>query len=383
MLRTSLASERITRIDPTTGIKVIQLTSYPTPSMHLDYAWPSVTPDNQCVVFLCQRAASRAAPWDIFRCDTDGLNLYQLTDRAPGGNTGHHHDIPSVTMTLDGRSLYVIWPSENILCTVDVETGSVDELVPLAEFAPQGHLIGGIRISSSGERLFMGVRSYEHGGGHVLRVDLATGAATTFETDASVDACYPNQPRLLITRNFMKLGTTTTADGTRIYANDRDVPMELWSCDENGDDMRYVCPKMFAHATMLGRTGHIQGTGYPPHRCIWVVEEGGGPYKLVSGPYFWHSGASYDGEWIVSDTNWPDVGLQLIHVPTRRFRTLCHAGAAQDHSQFGHAHPALGHDGRIAVFASDRTGVNRVYVARTTDVFRESVVAGGDGTSSL
>jgi hypothetical protein len=82
MLRTPYASERIQRIDPKNGLKVIQLTSYPVPSEHLHYDWPSVTPDNQRVFFHSQREARRGAPWDIFRCDTDGLNLFQLTERT-------------------------------------------------------------------------------------------------------------------------------------------------------------------------------------------------------------------------------------------------------------------------------------------------------------
>ncbi len=94
MLRTPLASERIQRIDLTTGVKVIQITSYPSPSEHLHYNWPSVTPDNGRVIIRCQRAAARGAPVDLFRCDTDGLNLFQLTEREPDAGT------PSVRMTL-------------------------------------------------------------------------------------------------------------------------------------------------------------------------------------------------------------------------------------------------------------------------------------------
>ena len=137
-----------------------------------------------------------------------------------------------------------------------------------------------------------------------------------------------------------------------------------------------ICPSIFAHATLLGKTSMLQGCGLPPERCIWVVEEGKEPEKLVQGPYFWHSGASFDGEWIVSDTNFPDQGLQLVHVPTQYFRTLCHPGATEDHVEYGHPHPALSQDGRVAVFRSDRTNVSQVYIAHITDEFRESVKAG-------
>ena len=127
---------------------------------------------------------------------------------------------------------------------------------------------------------------------------------------------------------------------------------------------------------MLGGSDHIQGCGMPPDRCIWFAKEGEPPRKLVSGPYFWHSGASWDGEWIIADTNWPDEGLKIVHVPSKRWRTLCHAHATQGHTQMGHPHSGLSQDGCIAVFGSDRTGVRQVYVAHITDEFRESVMAG-------
>ena len=122
-------------------------------------------------------------------------------------------------------------------------------------------------------------------------------------------------------------------------------------------------------------TDLLQGTGQPPERCIWIVEAGKEPRKLCSGPYFWHSAASYDGEWIVADTSWPDVGLKLIHVPTGHWRTLCHPLAEHDHAGV-HPHPSISQDGRKVVFASDWTGVSQVYVAHVTDEFRESVIAG-------
>ncbi|HRU24700.1 MAG TPA: hypothetical protein P5569_12200, partial [Candidatus Latescibacteria bacterium] len=59
MLRRPYASERIQRIDPKTGIRVVQLTAYPLPSVHLNYNWPSVTPDGRRVILMSQRYAGR------------------------------------------------------------------------------------------------------------------------------------------------------------------------------------------------------------------------------------------------------------------------------------------------------------------------------------
>ena len=162
--------------------------------------------------------------------------------------------------------------------------------------------------------------------------------------------------------------------GVRCVVNRGDT--SRGTVDQDGRNPRDFCPWIFAHATVLGNTEVYQGCGKITDRCIWVAEEGKEPYKLVEGPYFWHSGASYDGEWIAADTNWPDNGIQLIHVPTGHFRRLCSAGATQAHYEFGHPHPHVSQDGRVVVFRSDRAGLPQIYAAHVTDEFRESIIAG-------
>ena len=376
MMRMKYGSERIQMHDQETGIKVIQITSFPIQSVHLDYGWPSVTPDNRRFIFCTQQYAGRAAPWDILRCDTDGFGLFQLTDREFPNPAIWHYGIPKAAMTLDGERLYAVWPGENILCRIDVETGETEELADLNPYLTEGHLPMAVRISSGERRIFVDIRSYEHGGAFVLRLDLSSGELVHMLDGRNIHACFSNEERILVQTNFVKLDTEETDDGTRKYSSKRQEKVTFVSCDEDGGDERYVCDNNFAHSTLLGRTGKVQGTGLPPERCIWVAGEGIEPYRAAVGPYFWHSGASFDGEWIISDTNWPDNGLHLIHVPTGHFRTLCHARASQEHSQLGHPHPALSQDGRIAVFGSDRTGVSQVYIALITNEFRESVIAG-------
>lgn len=323
------------------------------------------------MVFFCQRYAGRGAPWDLFRCDTDGLNLFQLTERGDREESGGYYGRASAVLTLDGKTIYVVWRTD--LCAVDVETGKVDELLSLDGFCPEGSVFSRIHISASGDLLFIG----RHGsdGPGAVRVNLETGHIDEIDIGGYLFACVQTGPRLIVQRGEVKWGTAPGAAGSRRVIN-VGSKLSLWNTDEDGGDGRLICPSIFAHATMLGKTSMLQGCGLPPDRCVWVVEEGKEPEKAVQGPYFWHSGASFDGEWIVADTNWPDMGLQLVHVPTRHFRTLCDAGATQDHVEFGHPHPALSQDGRIAVFRSDRMGVSQVYVAHITEEFRESVKAG-------
>jgi hypothetical protein len=208
-------------------------------------------------------------------------------------------------------------------------------------------------------------------------VDLRTGELALFGNDTVPYGFDFARNRPLVIRNQRRLSVATRPDGSRAIENTRPEPQKIHRVDTEGHDEAFIATtESFGHSTVLGRTGQVQGTGKPPHRCIWIAEADKEPRELVQGPYFWHSGASFDGEWIVADTNWPDEGLQLIHAPTRHFRTLCHPRATEGQPNLGHPHPSLSHDGRVCVFGSDRTGISQVNVAQINDEFRESVIAG-------
>ncbi len=133
----------------------------------------------------------------------------------------------------------------------------------------------------------------------------------------------------------------------------------------------------FAHSTFLGRSPEIQGCALPPDRAILRLAVGQEkPRRVACGPYFWHSASTLDGEWIVADTNWPDVGLQLVHVPSGRFGTLCFPQSSMGHPQWSHPHPQFSPDGRSVVFTSDATGIPQVFLARVSDEIRERTAAG-------
>jgi len=371
MLRTPFASERIQRYDPRTGIKVIQLTSYPLPSAHFLYDWPFVTPDNQRLVLFCQRSAARNAPWDIFRVDADGLNLFQLTERGDRMESGGYYGRPAARLTLDGRTIYGVWGQT--LSTVDVETGGTEDLFSLGKHWPKDAVANNLHISANGRRLFI---LYSAPAGHgVLRVDLRAAEIKDVRIDGHLFACDPTGPRLVVTKGKVEWGTIVRSDGSRVVTNLGQLGAK-WLVDEDGREIEYLCPEMYAHATLLGGHLTVQGCGKPPERCIWIAEKGSEPRRLVQGPYFWHSAASWNGEWIVADTNWPDQGLHLVHVPTAHFAPLCHPGASQDHYEFGHPHPALSQDGSLCVFRSDRTGMPQIYIAHIPREFQERVMAG-------
>jgi hypothetical protein len=380
VLRRPLQSERIERIDPRTGIRVVQITSYPTPSEHLGYDWPSITPDNERVIIACQRHAGREAPWDLFRCDTDGLNLCQLTERPPEAGR------VSARLSLDGKIIYAAWGGEKVLRSLDVESGRCEDLFSFEPYCIEGgEVYPGVDIVGETGTLFLSMKTRGFAQTRLIRVDLSDGKAKEFGDDTMFYGYDFANDRLMLLTNIRKDGVVELPGGSRTMGNLRPGKQTIWSTDREGGDAKYVgTTHDYGHSTMLGRTGLIQGTGLPPERCIILQRPGGKLEKIVEGPYFWHSGGSFDGEWIVSDTNWPDVGLQLVHGPANsknpkgspHFRTLCRTGATSGGQQGGHAHPALSHDGRVAVFRSDRTDCSQVYLALITEEFRESVKAG-------
>ena len=366
MLRAPFASERIQRIDPRTGVKVIQLTSYPLPSAHLHYDWPFVTPDNERLVFFTQRVARRDAPWDLFRVDSDGLNLFQLTERdCERMEAGGYNGRPAARMTLDGTTVYCVW--DHVLCSVDVETGAVEDLCRLSPPCPEDATIGSIFLSIDGRGLFAVYRHGHHDG--AVRVDLASGALAEIDVGGRIMACDPTGPRLVVMKGDVEWGTVAREDGSRVVANVSGIRAK-WITDEDGNDIEFFSPEIHAHATLLGKHLVMQGSALWPDKCIWLVEKGEEPRMLAEGHYFWHSSASWDGEWIVSDTNWPDDGLRLIHVPSGRCALLCRPEATQDQYEFGRVQPALSQDGRLCVFRSDRTGIPQLYIAHIDDDLR-------------
>lgn len=370
MLHSPLASERIQRIDPHTGIKVIQITSYPTPSEPMSYDWPSFTPDGKRLLLRCDRTAARRSTQDLFRYDVDGLNLFQLTERPA------ELGVPRAVLSLDGTCVYCVWRDEGILWEIDFEDGTMREMFSFSECFPNttGTIV--TTLACANRYVFSTVLNGTDGEKHLIRTDLSTGEQADLGADLSVYGYDYRRDRLILRRYERRLGVADTG-GQRAIVNLRDRPQELYSTDLDGKDERFICTlDLFAHSAMLGQAGVVQGTGKPPDRCIWIAEDGAEPYKLVEGPYFWHSGGSFDGEWIVADTNWPNAGIHLIHVPTRRYALLCHDGATCGQPNFSHPHPALSHDGRYAVFGSDQTGIQQVYVAHITDEFRERIIGG-------
>ncbi len=92
---TAYGTERIDRTDQSTGLLVRQVTSSPTPSLHLHYETPTFTPDGGHMLVIAMRYPGRGAPFDLLAMGSDGTDPIQLSGSGPDGAS-------SATITADG-----------------------------------------------------------------------------------------------------------------------------------------------------------------------------------------------------------------------------------------------------------------------------------------
>ncbi len=355
MPRGFTTNERIETTDVATGVRVVQLTSYPVPSTCFFYCNQNFTPDGRTLILLSQREARRNAPWDLWRVDADGANLTQMTELDDAGG---------YVLSRDGRHVY--YQRGGSLWRVGMDDLREEEMLHHGSAATGGHGF----LSADGAYYYTAAQTPGNSG----RLDPARPAGILrVRTDGSESVLIEPPDGLALTLHSSSPGGPwllgiSVADGAKTY--------HLLDLDANPLGV-FTRSHDFAHCTFLGREPVLQGCALPPGRQVERLGVGDEtPGVIARGPYFWHSGASLDGQWIVADTNWPDEGLQLIHVPTGRFRRLCLPRSSEGHAQMTHPHPQLSPDGRAVLFNSDRTGVPQVYLARVPDDLRDLTIRG-------
>ena len=348
--------------DPRSGVEIVQLCVGASISRPMGYDWPSVTPDGRRAIIYSEYPADSGKPTGFYRVDTDGGDLAFV-------GSGRVHP----RLTLDGRYLYFLGDGDPVLRRGEVETGAAVDVCDLSGVLPDGWVCAQIRLSPATNHLFVLLREPDI---TPIRVDLATGEVVRLDSvDGMLWACAVDEGRLIVIRQ--RRAERGRAYG---YVEYRKLELEegdrsIWSLDVDGGDERLIGADPYSHATMHGRTSSVQGCGKWGNNSITLLSETDECRVVCEGPYFWHSGASFDGEWIVADTNWPDYGIQLVHVPTGNFRFLCDHGSSLA-TGLDHAHPSLSDDGRIAMFRSDRSGACQAYLVQIPEDFRASVVAG-------
>ncbi|MEJ5251941.1 MAG: oligogalacturonate lyase family protein [Armatimonadota bacterium] len=344
---TTYNHERIEFVDARTDVRLMQVTSFPTMSMALPYHGRNFTTDSKTFIFVSQREARRDAPWDLFRVDVDGTNLTQLTESE--GSAG---------FVMSPRDDCVYFHRQGALWKVDINTFREEEII-----TPHGVAsMGGGAVSADGRYYFAQV-------------------VTTHDTAGIMRLATDGSEAVLILEGEQGgFGMHSASPGGRgLLVWQRREGRKTWLLlDTDGREKGvYTSSYDFAHCTFLGTSEQVQGCALPPDRAlVRIAPEEETPTTIAQGVYFWHSASTLDGEWIVSDTNWPDEGLQLVHVPTGRYRPLCYPRSSQGHPQWTHPHPQFSPDGRYVLFNSDRTGICQIYLAQVPDHLCERIRQG-------
>ncbi|MBI4558740.1 MAG: hypothetical protein HY706_14255, partial [Candidatus Hydrogenedentes bacterium] len=157
--------ERVFFRDPRSGLKITRLTHHPCISMNLYFEMCSFTEDDGHVVFLSQRYAGREAPFDLFRVQTNGMDLVQLTDCD---------DIGGIAVCPTTDSAYYLTRGE--LRRVHVKTLEEETIARVPGERPTAPR-SLATIDLKGKRYFGNVVNKE-GRGSLFRVDTDTGKVT-------------------------------------------------------------------------------------------------------------------------------------------------------------------------------------------------------------
>lgn len=329
--------------DEVTGVRLVRLTSFPTVNMKFYFHWNAFTPDSKTLVFLSYRYAQRNSPVDAFRVDVDGTNLVQLTDSPELGGP---------VVSPDGKWLYFVCRGE--LHRVSLATCE-EEVIGYIE---------GVRGAGSGSISADGTR-------YIADATLENGRR------AIIRYCTNGKGQDIILEMEDISHTQYEPSESKVILFSRQPDSEhrnMWLVNDDGTNLRVLnLPYGNGHFMWLGPTKRVMTNLTSDRWGISVMGENDlEPETVVTGEHFWHASCSMDGKWMISDTNWPDHGLQLINVRTGKFRALCYPGSSSCHPQWTHPHPSFSPDGKIVVFNSDRTGIPHVYLAIIPDeIFEE------------
>ncbi|WP_028547395.1 PD40 domain-containing protein [Paenibacillus sp. UNC451MF] len=341
--------------DAGTGAETVQLTSFPCVNIKLYFHVNAFTPDSQTLVFQTCALSSRDSKVDIFKVQIDGTGLTQLTDDAEAG---------SPVVSPDGRWLYYVCHGE--LRQVSMSDYSVDTVGYIDGIQPSTGLssnTAGTTINasmSSDGRVYFTDATLKNGRRAILRYTTdGKAAAIIYESDSITHTqCEPAEAKIVAFQH-----------------GPDDKNRNIWLINEDGTNPRPLdLPFGNGHWMWLGNTGKIMSNLEKQCHGIAVMGEGDeAPELIATGEHFWHAASSRDGQWMVSDTSWPDNGIQLIHVGTKKYATLCYPESSNSHPQWSHPHPSFSPDGSYVVYNSDRSGTPHIYLVKIPAHLKEEL----------
>lgn len=338
-------SERKMFVDPETGANITKLTSFPLTHNKLYFHINQFTPDSKTLVFGCQRESVRAATQDIYKVNVDGMGLVQLTDDP---------ELSGPILSFDGKYLYYM--SGGTLKRVDINSYEEREI---------DH-IDGLKTAGCTSLTFDG--KYFCGEGDT---DDGRRMLYLFATDGS--------EKRVISHSDMITHTQIEPSEGKLIAFQHgpdEQHRNIWLINADGSNLRPLeLPYGNGHWMWVGGTKRIMSNLESNYWGISTFAEGDAAVeKIVSdGLTCWHSSCSMGGEWMVTDTNWPDNGIHVINAVSKKHAKLCNSNSSNCHPQWTHPHPSFSPDSRYVVFNSDETGISHIYLAEVSDRLKASL----------
>lgn len=324
--------------DSKTGAKITRLTAFPTVHKKFYFHVNAFTPDSKTVAFYSYKYAQRDSQQDVFKVDTDGMNLIQVTDR-PG--------IGGAIVSYSGNWLYYI--SGGTLWRVSMTTYEEEQIRHLDEVAWTD--LGCLTFD---DQYYFVEAGLKNGNYAIIRCSTDGKEADILiqqSTPITHAQCEPSEGKIIA-----------------FQQKSDEKNRNIWLINSDGTNLRPLeLPHGNGHWMWLGSTKKIMSNLTSDHRGIAVVGEGDEAPEMYAGEHFWHGSCSMDGRWMVSDTNWPDHGIQLINVATKKYTTLCYSNSSSGHPQWSHPHPSFSPDGKKVVFNSDMNGIPNVYIVDIPD----------------
>lgn len=341
-------SERQFFTDEITGAKITRLTCFPTVNSKFYFHINQFTPDSKTLVFTAYREAGRASFPDVFKVNVDGTDLTQLTDCAT---------VSAPFLSYSGQYLYYM--DQNKLVRVDINRfdEEIMTLIPGVK-GPSGCM----SLTLDDKTAFVDTELC-NGRMGIVRIATDTGEASII---------YEGE-KITHTQVEPIEGKTVAFQ----YGPD-DKGRNIWLMDSDGKNPRVLdLPHGNGHWMWLCQSKQIMTN---LESCCWGIAcygEGEKQVKTIisSDEHFWHASCSRDGKWIVSDTNWPDHGIKLIHAESKKCATLCLSQSSNAHPQWTHPHPSFSPDGRFVVYNSDMTGIPHVHLVEISDAFKASFIS--------
>lgn len=337
----SFSSERMFFRDSNTDVKITKLTAFPCVNHKVYFHINQFTPDSKTLIFHSQRSGGRGAGKDVFKVDTDGTNLTQLTD-AEG--------VSSAILTYCGN--FLLYTVGNKILKLNIHSFQEEVLYQV----PQISTFGDCSSLPWDDSILFIEGILASGENAIVRADLEKN---------SVKIIHKQNEKITHTQ-VEPSGANTVAFQSGPDSQHRNI----FLVDSNGGNHRPLeLPYGNGHWMWVGDTRRIMSNLESEFWGISMFGEEDEEIEIIKteGSNYWHASCDNSGQWMVSDTNWPDTGLEIINRFTKKSAVLCYTHSSHSHPNWSHPHPSFSPDLKYVVFNSDATGIGHVYLAEVPE----------------